>query len=69
MSAANVTGPTSWKIVGAADYNRDGNTDIIVQDSATGASQVWFLGGTSGVTILSTATLSGANPWTIVGPR
>ena len=69
MSAANVTGPTAWKIVGAADYNRDGNTDIVVQDTATGASQVWFLGGTSGVTILSTATLSGANPWTIVGPR
>ena len=63
-----------WKIVGAADYNRDGNTDIVVQDTATGVCQSGLvLRGTLGVTISEHRDPQLRQPldhrWTSVSPH
>jgi hypothetical protein len=50
-----------------ADFNRDGHPDVVWQDPATGASQIWFLGGSEGTSVLGSANLTGSNPWRIVG--
>jgi hypothetical protein len=68
-SAVTLSGANPWRIVAAADYNRDGKTDIVWQDPATGETAVWFLGGTTGTAVLNSVRLSGANPWRIVGPK
>jgi hypothetical protein len=68
-SAVSLGGPNAWRIVAAADYNRDGRTDIIYQNPTTGESMVWFLGGGSGVSVTGTAQVSAANVWQIVGPK
>jgi hypothetical protein len=57
------------RIAAAADYNRDGKTDLIFQNPTTGESTAWFLGGVSGVSVTGTAQVSGANQWRIVGPK
>ena len=39
--------PTSWNIVGSADFNGDGKTDILWQNSVTGQRVIWLMNGTS----------------------
>jgi hypothetical protein len=67
--AVNLTGSNIWGIAAVADFNLDGHPDVVFQDPVSGASQVWFLGGTQGTTITGTAALSGSNLWRIAGPR
>jgi len=50
-----------------ADFNGDGHPDLVWQDPATGTSQVWFMGGTPGTTVIGSAGLSGSSTWRIVG--
>jgi hypothetical protein len=69
MNAVNLTGPNTWRITAVGDFNGDGYPDTIWQDPATGTSQVWYLGGSDGSTILNIVGLSGANTWRIAGPR
>jgi len=64
--AATITGPISWRIVGAADFNGDGHPDLVWQDPATGMSQVWLMSGAQGTTPIGSAGLSAANAWRIV---
>ena len=40
-------GDPSWRIVGTADMNRDGKTDLIWQHSGTSYLAVWFMNGTA----------------------
>ena len=56
-----------WSVVGAADYNNDGKTDILLQHSS-GLSGVWYLNGT---TLTGASLLNPESPgvgWEIVGP-
>jgi hypothetical protein len=65
-SASNLTVGNTWRIVGAADFNNDRSIDVVWQDQATGATQVWFLGGLFGTNVSAAATLAGGgSAWRI----
>jgi len=64
---AAISGPNTGRIMGAADFDGDGHPDLIWQDPATGASEVWFMGGAQGTTVGGTAAISGSSTWRIVG--
>jgi hypothetical protein len=68
LSAVNLAASTS-DLVAVADFNQDGHPDVVWQDPTYGTSVIWLLGGAQGTTTLATASLSGPNPWRIVGPR
>lgn len=53
-----------WQIAGTADFNNDGNTDIVWRNARSGANAVWFMNGTS---FSSAADIS--PPWTDVNVR
>jgi hypothetical protein len=55
-SAGN-PGP-SWHVMGTGDYNSDGRTDILFQNSS-GAVSIWEMNGT---TVLSSSTLGNPGP-------
>src|SRR5256714_14960535 len=39
--------PTVWSIAGAADFDADGNADIVWQKTTTGDRSIWFMNGNS----------------------
>jgi hypothetical protein len=63
ISAVNLSGPNTWRIVGCADFNGDGQPDVVWQDPVSGAAQVWYLSGPSGNVISSAADITTSNPW------
>ena len=63
--SAALSEPNSWRIVGAADFDGNGHADLVWQDPATGMSQVWFMGGAQGATVIGAAVLSKSNAWRI----
>jgi hypothetical protein len=54
---------TEWELVGAADFNRDGKSDIIRQNTLTGERGVWFMNGMTADTYQPFATVG--TEWTI----
>ena len=66
-SAANITNHNAWKVVSVADFNQDGHPDLLWQDPTSGFSQIWYMGGPQGITLLGAADLDQTNPWHIVG--
>ncbi len=38
---------TSWQVAGADDFDRDGRSDLVFWNSATGALEFWFMSGAS----------------------
>lgn len=58
--------PLGWSVIGAADVNRDGHPDLILQNSSTRQVMVSYL---SNATITSNALLggSGLQGWTAIG--
>ncbi|MFO1501048.1 MAG: FG-GAP-like repeat-containing protein [Verrucomicrobiota bacterium] len=39
--------PCCWHIVAAADFNRDGQSDLLWRDAATGQTAIWLMNGTT----------------------
>jgi Ca2+-binding RTX toxin-like protein len=57
--------PVGWEVVGTADFNRDGTSDILWRNSQTGQNHLWHMTGTSAYGMdLSVATIPLA--WKIV---
>jgi uncharacterized delta-60 repeat protein len=62
----------SWDVRTINDFDRDGNTDIIWRNSATGVNSIWYMGGVNGTERKRSIDFSG-NPranelnWDIVG--
>jgi uncharacterized delta-60 repeat protein len=54
----NVPG-NAWQIKTTADFNRDGNVDILWRNLSTGETSVWFLGGSDGTVEQSNQFLGG----------
>jgi len=67
LSATNITNENPWKVVSVADFNQDGHPDLLWEDPASGFSQIWYMGGSEGVTLLGAADLDQTNPWHIAG--
>lgn len=58
---------TGWRVVGAADLNRDSRPDLILQDKKTGPVLVNYLGGTNGTRVTSSQDLGTYSGWTASG--
>ena len=67
LSAANITSKNAWRVVSVADFNHDAHPDLLWEDPASGFSQIWYLGGSNGITLLGASNLTQKNSWQIVG--
>jgi hypothetical protein len=58
-----------WRIAAVGDINRDGQPDLVWQNDSTRQVTVWYMGGTSGNTMLgwSYISASGVPGWSVVG--
>jgi len=45
--AALPSTPTAWSMVASADFNGDGNADIVWQNTVTGDRSIWFMNNTT----------------------
>ena len=62
-------GAANWKIVGLGDFNTDGNTDILWQNSVSGDLAVWYMNGINmtGAVMLNPANAgAGSADWKAV---
>jgi hypothetical protein len=59
----------AFYVVGAADLNADGHPDLILQNRSTREVMVAYLGGSNGITVLSTHNLENSTfaGWTATG--
>jgi FG-GAP-like repeat/Viral BACON domain/Fibronectin type III domain len=66
LSAAGTPG---WKIVGSADFNRDGHLDVLWQNDLTGQIGIWYLDETAPTILLSASLVpsTALAGWTVVG--
>ena len=69
----NAVGP-DWKLVGSADFNRDGQQDLLWRGRDGGAANdnlaIWYMNGlsqTSATLTVPGVTGGGATPWKLVG--
>lgn len=60
-------GALGWRIVGAADFDKNGTPDILWQNDATRAVTVWYMSGSQGTVMIGWLFLVGDVPgWKIV---
>lgn len=39
--------PLEWRLAGAGDFNGDGQTDILWENTLSGDRYIWFMNGTA----------------------
>jgi len=52
--------PAEWRIVGAADFNADGQPDIVWENVNTGARSIWLMNGTNVASFADLGTVAPA---------
>jgi hypothetical protein len=67
-SLIDAVADTNWEIVGTADFNSDGKTDILWRNKSTGQNIVWFMNGTTYSSYAELLQITDTN-WEIVGPK
>ncbi|MFM6138075.1 MAG: FG-GAP repeat domain-containing protein, partial [Sphaerospermopsis kisseleviana] len=67
VSGVGLPTAAGWQIKGAADFNGDENTDILLNNTTTNWNTVWFLGGANGASYTGFGNLPVANGWNITG--
>lgn len=55
-----------WKVVGAGDFNRDGQADIALQNQGSGRLGIWLMGGIAVAVGTDVATVPGPG-WRVTG--
>jgi hypothetical protein len=54
-----------WQMVGSADFNRDGQPDILWRHSGTGAASIWYMNGSSRIGTNTFSNLPSDLQWQI----
>jgi hypothetical protein len=58
----------AWHVKSTADFNQDGQLDLVMRNEATGENELWFMGGENGSQRLSRDPLTGLEKeWDIRG--
>jgi len=59
---------TQWQMVGAADFNQDGQNDLIWRNYTTGENQVWLMQGATKISTVSLLTVANID-WQLVASK
>ena len=59
--------PTAWRLAGTGDFNSDGETDLVWQNSSTGESKLWLLNAGSPVSFPGPFATGVGAEWKIRG--
>jgi hypothetical protein len=68
-NSVSSSGVAGWRVVGTADFDGDGKSDLVWQEDTTRQVVVWHMGGSQGNQSLSLSWLSstGVPGWSVVG--
>ncbi len=70
MSAPDITtvAPASgWNIIGTGDFNSDGKSDILWQNSTSGIVQEWLMNGSTIMSAPNITTVTPGSGWSLAG--
>lgn len=69
--SSNVPNSSGWRVVGVADFNRDGIPDILWHHGPTGGSSIWYMNGAKGTNAFDFSSLTSNaadnSGWRMVG--
>lgn len=69
VSLPTVNPGAGWRIGATADYDSDGDADIVWQNRSTGRSLIWQLNGTAFASSVALSPVVNDSNWLVQGPR